>query len=526
MPEQKIAIIIGAGPAGLTAAYELLQKTDIKPIIFEKLDQVGGIARTVNYKGYRIDIGPHRFFSKSQKVLGLWESLLPLQGALSKDDIILHRQISVSDKPGAPDPAKTDKVMLFKNRLTRIFFLKKFFNYPISLSLRTIINLGLVRVFKMGFSYIRYAFFPIKDENTLEDFFINRFGKELYLTFFKDYTEKVWGVPCHSIPKEWGAQRVKGLSIAKAIAHALRSIFSRKSADGLSKRGETSLTESFLYPKLGAGQIYEEMACRIKAKGGEIYLNSEVIGFELDGDKIISLEVKNLIDQSVKKYQADYFFSSMPIKNLVSSLPSTAPTEVRRVADGLVYRDFLTVGLLLKKMMAKNDTKIPAINDLIPDNWIYIQEREAKMGRLDIFNNFSVYLLKDDSLVWLGAEYFCNQGDELWNKSNKAMADFAMKELAAMGLASSDDLLDYTVIRQPKAYPAYFGTYNEFEKVRAFTDGIENLFLIGRNGLHRYNNMDHSILSAMVAVDNVVKGITNNDNIWNINVEESYHEEK
>ena len=530
MDNKKTALIIGAGPAGLTAAYELLHKTNIKPIIFEASDMMGGIARTVNYKGNRIDIGGHRFFSKSDRVMKWWNNILPIQGAPSRDDLILEisyqgKKQAVALEENGPDPEKFDLVMLIRKRLSRIFFLRHFFNYPVSLNLNTISNLGILRVFKIGLSYLWIKLFPIKPEQSLEDFFINRFGNELYKTFFRDYTEKVWGVPCSQIKPEWGAQRIKGLSVTKTILHALKSIFSKDSS--VAQKGvETSLIEQFLYPKYGPGQMWEEVARIVKEKGGKIYLNHRVIGLTLQEKKIQEVKVKNDITGEEKSYKGDYVFSTMAVKDLVKSIGGVVPNAVQEVADGLIYRDFITVGLLLNKLKIKNNTALKTINNLIPDNWIYIQESDVKLGRLQIFNNWSPYMVSDINKVWIGLEYFCNIGDELWSKSDDEFTRFAIDELAKIQIIDKQDVLDYIVIRMPKTYPAYFGTYDRFQEIRDFVDGIENLFLIGRNGMHRYNNQDHSMLAAMTAVDNIVNGISSKDNLWNVNVELDYHEEK
>ncbi len=524
LTEEK-AIIIGAGPAGLTAAYELLQRTDIKPIIFEATGDIGGISKTINYKGNRIDLGGHRFFSKSERVMKWWQDILPLQGAPSKDDLILHKNIPLSKDVNAPDPQKQDEVILIRSRLSRIFFLRKFFDYPISLNLKTLQNLGILRIFKIGWSYLTIRLFPIKQEKNLEDFFINRFGKELYLTFFKDYTEKVWRVPCSKIKPEWGAQRIKGLSITKAIIHALKNIFSKDvSID--QKKTETSLIEQFMYPKFGPGQLWEKVAELISEKGGEINLNQKVIGIETNKDKIISVTIRNDKTGNEFKMEGDYFFSCMPVKDLIKAMGEHVPEEVRKISEGLIYRDFVTVGLLLKKMKIKNETKFKTLNNIIPDNWIYIQERDVKVGRLQIFNNWSPYMVKDDNNVWIGLEYFCSEGDELWSMADKDFAEFAIDEFCKIDLIEKEDILDSVVIRMPKTYPAYFGTYNRFNVIREFTDKFENLFLIGRNGMHRYNNQDHSMLTAMTAVENIINNIETKDNIWEVNTEKDYHEEK
>ncbi|MFZ2146466.1 MAG: NAD(P)/FAD-dependent oxidoreductase [Sedimentisphaerales bacterium] len=522
---EKTAIIIGAGPAGLTAAYELLDKTDIKPIIYEMTGDIGGISKTINYKGNRIDLGGHRFFSKSDRVMQWWENILPLQGVPARDDVVLGRDVPLSKKDNAPDPEKTDKVMLIRGRLSRIFFLRRFFDYPISLNLKTLSNLGLIRVIRIGLSYIKVRLFPIKNEESLQDFFLNRFGKELYLTFFKDYTEKIWGVPCDRIKAEWGAQRIKSLSVTKAILHAARGAVSRDSSIA-QKKTETSLIGQFMYPKLGPGQMWEEVAKLVKEKGGKIYLNHKVVGLKSKDNKIIEVKVRPQITGDIKTARGDYFFSTMPVRELIHSLGERVPQEIQKVAQGLMYRDFMTVGLLLRKLKIKNETKIKTLNDIIPDNWIYVQERDVKLGRLQIFNNWSPYMVKDRGTIWIGLEYFCTQGDNLWNKSDDDFTNFAVDEFAKIDIIEKRDVLDSIVIRMPKAYPAYFGTYDQFHLIRNFTDKIENLFLTGRNGMHRYNNQDHSMLTAMKTVENIINGVKSKNNIWSVNAEQEYHEEK
>ncbi len=521
--EKKTAVIIGAGPAGLTAAYELLN-AGIKPVVYEMTGDIGGISKTVNYKGNRIDIGGHRFFSKSDRVMDWWKGMMPLQGAPSKDDQILKRDVSLSGEKSA-DPEKTDKVMLIRSRLSRIFFLRKFFDYPVTLNKNTLSNLGPVRVAKIAASYAQIRLFPIKEEKSLEDFFINRFGRELYLTFFKDYTEKVWGVPCDRIKPEWGAQRIKGLSVSKVIAHAIKKTVSRGSS--LSQKDiETSFIEKFLYPIYGPGQMWETVAEKIKEKGGVIHMSHQVVGIGSDGDTITEVTVKDPSGRMLS-VKGDYFFSTIPVKDLIGAWDKQAvPEDVRRVASGLVYRDFITMGLLLSKMKIKNATKYKTVNDIVPDNWIYLQDRDVKVGRLQIFNNWSPYLVKDADTMWIGLEYFCNEGDDLWNMKDEEFARFAISELARIDLIEEKDILDKVVIRMPKTYPAYFGTYEEFGVVREYVDRFENLFLIGRNGMHRYNNMDHSMLTAMTAVGNIVNSHTSKDNIWDTNTEKEYHEQK
>ncbi|MFH4964365.1 NAD(P)/FAD-dependent oxidoreductase [Gaetbulibacter sp. M235] len=520
----KYAIIIGAGPAGLTAAYELLKRTNIKPIVLEMSDKIGGISRTEVYKGNRIDIGGHRFFSKSDVVMKWWQNILPIQGSPASDELnikdgILKMSITKKLSFGGPNPEITDEVMLIRNRVSRIFFLRKFFNYPISINWETLSSLGFFKVLRIGFTYLQIRLFPIKKITTLEQFFISRFGKELYETFFKDYTEKVWGVPCSKIDASWGAQRIKKLSISSTIHHVLKSIFYKnKSIE--QKNIETSLIEQFMYPKLGPGQMWETVARIIEDGDGKIILNAEVINLNIKDNNITDVVYIDGLTKSNIILKADYFFSTMPVKHLIRSFGNNAPVSVKNVSEGLKYRDFITVGLLLNKLLIKDNNKI------VSDNWIYIQENDVKIGRMQIFNNWSPYLVLDKNNVWIGLEYFCNVDDELWIKKDNEFIDFAIDELESLNIIDKADVIDSTIIKVPKAYPAYFGTYSQFETIRKFTDKFQNLFLIGRNGMHKYNNQDHSMLTAITAVDNIINGVKTKENIWGINIEESYHEKK
>lgn len=512
----KTAIIIGAGPAGLTAAYELLKHTDIVPLILEESEYIGGISRTAQHNGNRIDIGGHRFFSKIDKVNELWQELMPVQGAPSVDDIKTGTEKELS--PDGPDPQTEENVFLIRNRVSRIYYLRKFFDYPISLKPETFINMGLSRTVKAGFGYLKSCVSK-REETSLENFYINRFGKPLYEMFFEDYTEKLWGISPSEIAADWGAQRVKGLSLTKAVLNVLSKPFKRKS------EVETSLIEQFHYPKKGPGQLWEALAAEIEKKGGKILKNNCVESVCVKDGKISHIIVET--PDGKAKYKADYYISSMPVKDLVTGMGDEVPAEVKAVAESLPYRDFMTVGLLVNKLLLVNKTKHKTMGDIVPDCWIYIQERDVKIGRLQIFNNWSPYMLKDpENTVWIGLEYFCNEGDKYWNMSDEEFTDLAASELQKIGIIDRSDILDSVRIKVKKAYPAYFGSYKDFHKVREYLDTLENLYCIGRNGMHRYNNMDHSMLTAMEAVDCIRSGSTDKSPIWNVNTEQEYHEEK
>ena len=500
--KKQTAIIIGAGPAGLTSAYELLVKTDIKPVILEATGDLGGISKTVNYKGNRIDIGGHRFFSKSDRILRWWHDILPLQGKPARDDIACGRQVPVSAEPNAPDPETTDNVMLTRERISRIFFLKKFFDYPLSLRYDTLAGLGLLRTGRITASYLRSWASPIKQEHSLEDFFINRFGRELYATFFRDYTQKVWGVPCNRDLARVG--RAAGEGIVHPEGHRRRrQVAARGATTPAQKDIETSLIRRFLYPKLGPGQLWTEAARRVRDEGGDIRLRHKAVGLRAEG-------ADRGRDRTRRNHRRDDRDEGrLCLVDHAGAGPDRGsdaggPEEVREVAAGLVYRDFITVGLLLKRLRTPGRTKTPAADGLIPDCWIYVQEPDVKVGRIQIFNNWSPYLVADPDTVWIGLEYFCTEGDDLWCMPDAALSGLAERELCQLGFIEPEDVLDGTVLRTPKTYPAYFGTYDRFDTIRRFTDGIDNLFLIGRNGMHRYNNSDHSMLTAMAAVDNIV----------------------
>jgi len=516
----KNVIIIGAGPAGLTAAYKLLTETEYKPIILEESKEIGGISRTVHYNGNRMDIGGHRFFSKDESVMDFWKSIMPIQGAPSKDDILLNREKPLV--PNGPDPEAEEEVMLIRERVSRIYFLKKFFDYPVTLSGSTLKNMGFKNTMRVGFGYMKSVFCK-KKEDSLENFYINRFGRPLYEMFFEDYTTKLWGISPKEISADWGAQRVKGLSLSKAIGAFLKKPFTKKKDP---KKVETSLIEQFIYPKKGPGQLWEALADKITDLGGEIHLNSRVCGVNTQQGKIVSVTADENGEE--KSYTGSYYVSSMPVKDLIEAMPlDSVPADVLHVATNLPYRDFITVGVLVDKLAIQNKTNKKTVSNIVPDCWIYIQERDVKMGRLQIFNNWSPYMVKDlENTVWIGLEYFCNEGDDMWEMSDASFIQMAVNELAHIGIINKDDVKDTTRIKVKKAYPAYFGVYKDFDKVKNYLDSVENLYCVGRNGQHRYNNMDHSMLTAFEAVNCIKQGSADKTAIWNVNTEKSYHEKK
>ena len=515
----KKVIIIGAGPAGLTAAYELLKdKEGYEVIVLEESNCFGGISRTVKYKGNRMDMGGHRFFSKVKEVNDWWENILPIQGAKSKDDSILDRDIDIKD--GGPDPEKTDRVMLRRHRVSRILFMNKFYDYPISMKKETFTNMGFVNTVSCGLSYLAAMLHKLP-ENNLENFYINRFGRKLYSMFFEYYTENLWGRHPNEIDASWGNQRVKGLSISAVIKDILSKIFNKKD-----RKVETSLIEEFSYPKLGPGQLWEVTAEEIKKLGGTILMNSQVIKIHKNVDNKVT-GVTYIAEDTEHELQGDIVISSMPLKDLVVGM-NDVPEEELKIAKGLPYRDYMTVGVLVKKLNLENKTDIKTIGNIVPDCWVYVQDRNVKMGRFQIYNNWSPYMVQDlENTVWLGLEYFVQEGDEYWTMEDRAFSDFAVGEMIRLGLISSkEDLIDYHVERVKKAYPAYFDTYDEIDKVIEYISTIPNLYCVGRNGQHRYNNIDHSMCTSFEAVKNIKTGITDKSNVWAVNTEEEYHVEK
>ena len=513
---KKHAIIIGAGPAGLTAAYYLAKDTNIKPIVLEKETFVGGISRTMNFGGNRMDVGGHRFFSKNAEVVKLWNELLPAQGAPALDDKILQRESVLTD--GGANPEEVDEVFLNRRRVSRIFYHRKFFSYPVSLGLQTIKNLGLGEMFSIGMSFLK-AKLSQREEKTLEDFMVNRFGQKLYETFFRDYTTKVWGRTPQEIGADWGAQRIKGLSLGKTVLDFVKKTFGSKEG-----AGETSLIERFFYPKFGPGQLWEKLADEVKKLGGEVLTSANVKNLHVVNNVVKSARVES--PAGMLTFPADYFLSTMPLAELADALDDGLNLRQLQIARGLPYRDFITVGLLVDKLLLKNETEIKTLGDIVPDCWIYIQEPSVKLGRLQIFNNWSPYLVNDPkNSVWLGLEYFCNEGDDLWQMSDDDFIKFATEELASIGVIDAAGVRHGVRVKVPKAYPAYFDTYENISELRGALDAIENLYCIGRNGQHRYNNMDHSMLTAIAAVCAIV-GKFSKEDVWKINAEQTYHEEK
>jgi protoporphyrinogen oxidase len=467
LTEGRKPIIIGGGPAGLTAAYELL-KYDLSPVVFEKMDKVGGISRTENYKGYFFDMGGHRFFTKSPEVTNFWFEILG-------DDF------------------------LKRPRLSRIFYEGKFFNYPLK-PLNALKGLGVLQSIAVGLSYIRWQVFPYKEEKTFEQWVTNRFGKRLFLTFFKSYTEKVWGISTSELSAEWAAQRIKDLDLKSTIL----TMFVKP------KTTITTLIEEFHYPKQGPGMLWTEVMHKLEDNNGEVRLNSTVCGFNREGNRITSIVVTR--EGKQETVTGTDFISSMPVTDFIKKLSPPPPKEVLEAADRLTYREFLTVCLIIKK------------KQLFDDNWIYIHDPNVIVGRIQNFKNWSPHMVPDHDYTSLGLEYFCNEGDELWCMPDDELVELGKREIQQIGLAEADDVIDGIVFRVEKSYPVYNSNYAEhLEVIRNYINSLENFQTIGRNGLHRYNNQDHAMLTGMYAVRNML--FDANINLWNVNADQEYHEE-
>lgn len=461
-------VVIGGGPSGLTAAYELVKQRKF-PIVLEKNDKVGGIARTENYRGYHFDMGGHRFFTKSVQVQQFWQEVL--------GDDFLRRP-----------------------RLSRIFYKSKFFHYPLK-PFNALLGLGPIEGVRIISSYLRWHLFPYKEEETFEQWVTNRFGKRLFETFFKSYTEKVWGIPCTELKAEWAAQRIKDLSLKTAITAMFL------------KPQETikTLIEEFDYPRRGPGMLWTAVQDRINERGGEVKLNSNVVGIQREGQRITGVVVENGNGRT-QTITGSSFISSMPVTQLLKWLDPPPPPHVLHAANQLSYRDFLTVCLIIKK---------PA---LFPDNWIYVHDPSVQVGRIQNFKNWSADMVPDQSTTSLGLEYFCNEGDEIWNMPDEELIALGKREIAKIGLALSEDVVDGAVFRVEKSYPVYDSDYaSSLDVIKKYLATLENLQTIGRNGLHRYNNQDHAMLTGMLAVRNLLYGEHND--LWQVNAEQEYHEE-
>lgn len=473
----KTVAVIGAGPAGLTAAYELLKRSeDYRPVVFEAGEIVGGISRTESHNGYRFDIGGHRFFTKVSEVEEMWQEVL-------EDDFIT-----------VP-------------RLSRIYYRGKFFDYPLKL-MNALTNIGPYETFRIIISFIKWQMRPHPSEETFEQWVINRFGGRLYMHFFRSYTQKVWGIDPNKISADWAAQRIKNLSLIKAIWNTLTG-----------SNDTASLIEEFQYPRLGPGMMWERCAEIVESKGGEVVMNTRAVQVNRDGQRIVSIDVEtwdpNAEDpgstKATRTVEADEFVNSMAVRDLIDCIQPPPPPAVVEAAHRLKYRDFLIVTLVLNE------------KDPFPDNWIYIHSHNIRCGRIQNFRAWSQDMLPDQQTSSIGMEYFCQIDDDLWTKSDEELTELAAKELEELGLASASSVTGSAIIRQPKAYPVYDGEYQKsLEVVRDWLLTLENFQTVGRNGLHRYNNQDHSMLTAMLAARNI---LGEDHDVWGVNVERSYHEE-
>lgn len=469
--ENSVAIV-GGGPAGLTAAYELQKRSDsaFKPLVFEASGDVGGIARTESYKGFRFDIGGHRFFTKVKEVEALWHEV-------GGEDFVL------------------------RPRMSRIYYRGKYYDYPLKI-FNALSNMGPVEAMQIMLSYFKWQVSPFKEEENFEQWVTNRFGRRLFQHFFKSYTEKVWGIPCTEIRADWAAQRIKNLSLTKAVLNALTGA-----------NDTTSLIEEFEYPRLGPGQMWERFRDKVRAQGGEVRMKSAVTKVIRNGNRVEAIEVVDYAGAKQRSYRvrADHFINSMAIKDLISAFDPPPPPHVVRAAERLKYRDFLIVTLILDHP------------DPFPDNWIYIHSPEVQVGRIQNFRSWSPDMVPDPNKASIGMEFFCHEGDGLWASDDAELIKQASRELEYLGLAKQSNVVDGTVIRQPKAYPVYDGEYREaLDIVQNWILELENFQTVGRNGMHRYNNQDHSMLTAMLAARNV---LGEQHDIWNVNVERSYHED-
>jgi len=471
--ESRKVVIIGGGPAGLTASYQL-SKAGVESVVFEKDQAVGGISKTINYRDYHFDIGGHRFFTKIDQVERMWQDIL-------RNDFLKRK------------------------RLSRIYYDKKFFYYPLR-PFNALLGLGIWNSSLILASYLFSRLMPSKQEETFEQWVSNRFGKRLYHIFFKTYTEKVWGISCSEIRAEWAAQRIKGLSLITAIKDALMT---SQSNSHEKKNVIKTLVDQFYYPRLGPGMMWRAVAQKIQDSRSEVHLEADVTGIVCSEDRVEAVEVKR--DGKLERISGTDFISSMPIREFVQKINPSIPKEILDAANNLKYRDFLTVALIINK------------RDVFPDNWIYIHDSDVKVGRIQNFKNWSPYMVPDQSKTCLGLEYFCFENDSLWRMPDKELIDLGVREMEALGFANQEDVIDGTVVRMPKAYPVYDSQYKDsIAVIRDYLDRFDNLHLIGRNGQHKYNNQDHSMLTAMMAAENVLGA---DHDLWEVNEEPEYHEE-
>lgn len=469
---QDQVIIIGAGPAGLTAAYELT-KQGFRPTVLEGSDQVGGLSRTVNYKGYRFDIGGHRFFSKAPVINELWHEILGGE-------------------------------FLLRPRMSRIYYDRHFFDYPLK-ALNALSGLGPVEALRVCWSYLESKVSPIRPEASLEQWVTNRFGKRLYEIFFKTYTEKVWGMPCSDISADWAAQRIKNLSLLEALRNALLGVSRSRSGGTI-----TSLIEQFHYPRYGPGMMWEYCERLVRVGGGQVVRGTWVESIRHTDGRIDAVVARTVQGERVE-YEGASIISTMPLRDLIRAMDPAPPFEVQRAAERLRYRDYLTVVLLVNREV------------VFPDNWIYVHSPEVKMGRIQNYKNWSPFMVPDASKTSLGLEYFLWEKDDEWRWSQDQLVDLGVRECARLGLIDPREVEDGTVVRAEKAYPVYDQNYQaNVETVRRYLSAFANLQTIGRNGLHRYNNQDHSMLTGLYAARNLVG---ERHDVWTVNTEMAYHEE-